>query len=129
VVRFTVGIVILLHGLVHLWYFALSRGFVQFKPEMGWSGKSWLFTNLIGDGGTRALASVLFLLATAGLSAGGIGFLTHQEWHRPLLIISAGLSALVFILFWDGNTQLLIQKGLIGIAIDAAIIVGLYIFP
>lgn len=46
--RISIGIFMLLHGLVHLWYFVMSRGLVELKPEMGWSGKSWLLTNLLG---------------------------------------------------------------------------------
>jgi hypothetical protein len=124
-VRILAGIVIVLHGLVHLWYFALARGLVQFKTEMGWSGKSWLFTNFIGDAGTRNLASVVLLLPTVGLSVGGIGFLVEQPWARPVLIASAAVSALALILFWDRSMQLIVQKGLIGIVIDVAILAGL----
>jgi hypothetical protein len=91
---------------------------------MGWSGKSWLFTNLIGDTATRTLASILLLLATVGLSAGGIGFLAQQQWARPVLIASAAVSAIVLILFWDGSMIFVVQKGLIGLLIDVAIIAG-----
>ena len=38
--RIFIGIFMLLHGLVHLWYFVMSRGLVELKLEMGWSGKS-----------------------------------------------------------------------------------------
>ena len=123
-VRLLVGVVIVLHGLVHIWYFVLARRLIQFKPEMGWFGKSWLFTNLIGDTATRTLASILLLLATAGLSAGGIGFLAQQQWARPVLIASAAVSAIVLLLFWDGSMQFVVQKGLIGLLIDVAIIAG-----
>jgi hypothetical protein len=126
-VRFLVGVVIILHGLVHIWYFVLARGLVQFRPEMGWSGKSWLFTNLIGEPGTRTLASIVLVIAAAGLSVGGIGFLAQQQWARPVLIASALVSAIVLMLFWDGSLQLVVQKGLIGVIIDLAILVGLFL--
>ncbi len=125
--RTLIGIFITLHGLVHIWYIVLARQIVPFKPEMGWSGKSWLFTNLIGDTMTRILVSILLGLVTLGLSAGGIGFITQQQWSRPILVVFAGLSATVLVLFWDGSLQLAAQKGLIGLLIDAAIIAGLLI--
>ena len=81
---------------------------MEFQPEMGWSGKSWLFTNLIGDSATRVLAGILLILVTAGLSAGGIGFLAQQQWARPVLIASAAASAVVPILFWDGSLHLVV---------------------
>lgn len=130
-VRVLASIIIVLHGLVHIWFLLLTRGFVPpsasrgGQPALGWSGRSWLFTDLVGDSATRALASVILLLATAGFSIGGIAFLTHQQWSRPLLITSATVSAVFFLLFWDGSLQFAIQKGLVGFLIDAAILAGL----
>jgi hypothetical protein len=124
-VRFLAGLVILLHGLVHLWFAALARGLVAFKPKMGWSGKSWLVTGMIGDSATRSIAAVMLVIVTAGLSVGGVAFAAHQSWSRPLLLISAGLSAATLLLFWDGSMQLIVQKGLIGLTLDLAIIIGL----
>jgi len=74
--------VIILHGLVHIWLVVLAQRLIDFKPEMGWSGRSWLFTNLIGDTATRMLATILLLIVTAGLSIGGVGFIFQQ--HRYL---------------------------------------------
>lgn len=127
-VRFLLGVVLVLHGLVHVWFFVLARGLVQFRSEMGWSGRSWLLTSLIGDAPTRTLASIVLLLATAGLSIGGIGFLGQQPWSRPLLIASAALSAAILIIFWDGSTQFVVEKGLMGVLIDAAIVAGLLLW-
>ena len=44
--RLVIGLFIVLHGLVHLWYFTLSQRLVEFKPQMGWSGRSWVFTKI-----------------------------------------------------------------------------------
>ena len=49
------GLFIVLHGLVHLWYVVLSQKLVAFQPEMGWVGRSWLLTNVLGDSPTRSL--------------------------------------------------------------------------
>jgi hypothetical protein len=119
---------IVLHGLVHLWYFSLSQKLVEFKPEMGWSGRSWLFTSILGEATTRLLASGLFILATFTFVASGAGLFFHAEWWRSALLGSAVLSAVTTILFWDGETHLIVQKGLLGLLFDAAILVGLIVF-
>jgi hypothetical protein len=125
--RIFIGIFMLLHGLVHLWYFVMSRGLVELKPEMGWSGKSWLFTNFIGNSATNALASALYLLVTIGFVAGSIGIFGQQEWWRLLVIGSAALSTVTILLFWDGQMQLLVEKGLLGLVINLIILFALLV--
>jgi hypothetical protein len=119
------AVFIMLHGLVHLWYVTLSLRLVEFQPDMGWTGRSWLFSPLLGDAATRALAAVLYSLATLGFVAGGIGIFAGQGWWRPLVIGSATFSSAIILLFWDGNAQLLVQKGLIGLLINAGLLVAL----
>ncbi len=122
------GIFFILHGLVHLWYFVLARQLVPFKEDMGWSGKSWLFTPLIGDGATRRLESLLLVLTTAAFVTGASGYLAAQAWAVPLLLAAAGVSILDFGLFWDGGLKYIVQKGLLGILIEAGILLGLLTF-
>jgi hypothetical protein len=125
VVRFLIGIFVVLHGLVHLWYVVLSQRLVEFQAEMGWTGESWVFSSLLGDGTTRSLASALYALATVGFVAGGIGMLIRQEWWRTVVMAAAALSTATVVLFWDGSPDLIVQKGLIGLLIDGAILVAL----
>ena len=127
-VRLLIGVFIILHGLVHIWYLTLSQRLVPFQPEMGWTGRSWIFTDILGDSTTRAIASLLFLIATVGFVAGGVGFLLNQEWWRTVLIGSAVLSAAITLLFWDGSAELIVQKGLVGLLIDVAILLWLLVF-
>ena len=122
------GIFVLLHGLVHLWYVTLSQRWVEFQPEMGWTGESWLFSPLLGDGATRGLATVLYSLAALGFVAGGVGFLARQDWWRPVVIGSAAFSAAIIILFWDGGLQKIVEKGLVGFSINVALLVALLVF-
>jgi hypothetical protein len=122
------GIFIVLHGLVHLWYVTLSQRLVEFQPEMGWTGESWLFSPLLGDAATRWLATVLYGLATLGFVMGGIGIFAQQAWWRPLVIGSAAFSAVIILLFWDGGLHMLVEKGLIGFLINVALLVALLIF-
>jgi len=117
------GLFIVLHGLVHLWYVTLSQKLVAFQPEMGWTGRSWLLTNVLGDSPTRLLAGLLYVLATIGMVVSGIGVMARGEWWRPVLIGSTVLSSVTLLLFWDGSTDLIVQKGLIGLVINAAILI------
>jgi hypothetical protein len=126
--RFLFGIFIVLHGLVHLWYVTLSQGLVEFQAEMGWTGKSWLFSPLFGDGATRSLSTVLYSLAALAFVIGGIGIFAQQAWWRPLVIGSATFSAVIILLFWDGGTQRLVEKGLIGFLINVALLAALLVF-
>ncbi|NIV29154.1 MAG: hypothetical protein GWN58_06480 [Anaerolineae bacterium] len=125
---FLYGIFVLLHGLVHLWYVTLSQQWVEFQPEMGWTGESWLFSPLLGDGATRGLATVLYSLATLGFVAGGVGVLARQDWWRPVVIGSAAFSAVIIILFWDGGLPRIVEKGLLGFLINVALLVALLVF-
>ncbi len=124
--RFLAGIFVILHGLVHLWYVTLSARLVEYKPDMGWTGESWLLTGPIGDSATRALASGLYVLATVGFVAGGIGLLARQDWRGAVVAGSAVFSTVIIVLFWDGNTSMLVQKGLIGLLINLGVLVALF---
>jgi len=121
-VKFLVGLVIVLHGLVHLWYVVLSQKLVAYRPEMGWTGRSWLFTPLLGDPTTRGLAAIFYSLAAVALVMGGIGIYTRSTWGLPVLVGSAVLSAAVIILFWDGRLERLAERGLVGLVISLVLV-------
>ena len=123
--RFIFGVFIVLHGLVHLFYFGQSRRLFELQPSMVWPDGSWAFSQLLGDDVTRLLASICCVLAAIGFVAGGIGILVSQAWWRPVVVASAAFSAVIFILFWDGKPQKLADKGGIGLLINLAILVAL----
>jgi hypothetical protein len=120
--RIIFGVFIVLHGLVHLLYFGQGMRLFELQPGMVWPDGSWVFSKLLGDGGTRLLASVSCVLATVGFAAGGIGILARQAWWRPTVLGSAVFSAVIYLLFWDGELNRLDNKGGIGILIDLAIL-------
>ena len=123
--RFIVGVFVVLHGLVHLLYSAHSHRLLELRPGMVWPEGSWVFSKLLGDGTTRLLASVLYLLATAGFVVGGIGSLVTQAWWRSVVVGSAAFSAGIIVVFWDGDLQNLADKGLFGLLINVAILIAL----
>lgn len=126
--RFLFGFFIILHGLVHLWYFTLSQRLVEFQPEMGWTGRSWLLSNLLGDSISRSLASVLYVLATIAFMVSGIDIFTNAEWLPPVLAGSAVFSLAIILLFWDGGSQMLMQKGFVGLLINVVILIAMLVF-
>ena len=129
--RLLIGLFIISHGLVHLWFFTLSQGLVKFQPGMrepGWTGKSWLFTSLLGDSTTRLLASILFITAAVAFVVSGFGILFRADWWWTALIGSALFSAVTILILWDGSLQLAVDKGVIGFLISLAILFILLLF-
>ena len=123
--RVVIGVFLILHGLVHLLYFALSRKLFELEPPLqGWPERSWVFSNLLADATTRSLASLLYLVAMLIFVVSGLAFLFQAEWWTPLAVSASLLSSAVIFLFWDGTLQRLPDKGFIGILINIVVIVG-----
>jgi hypothetical protein len=125
--RILSAIFVVLHGLVHLWYVSLSLGLVEFEPEMGWTGESWLLSRFLGESVTRPLASVVFTLATLVFVVSGAGMLVNTGWWRAGLIGSAIFSTAMVVLYWDGSFEMIVEKGLIALLINAGIIVAVLV--
>jgi len=126
-IRVLFGIFMVLHGLVHLLYFGHSARFFELKPGMIWPDGSWFFSRLVGDGTGRMLASVSLIAAAIGFIAAGIALLFKQPWHSSIAVGAAILSSLVYILFWNGKMQDLDGQGGVGILINVAILVSLFV--
>jgi hypothetical protein len=121
------GIFFVLHGLVHLLYFGQSQRLFELRPKMVWSDGSWAFSKLLGDETTRLLASISLVLAAIGFLAGGTGIIISQAWWRPVVVASAALSTVIFILFWDGKFQSLDDQGWVGLLINLAILIAVFL--
>lgn len=127
--RIIPGIFIILHGLVHIWYVVLSFNLVAFQPDMGWTGNSWLFSSLKSSQGLRVVAGILFIICTILFVVSGITILANFSDKNTLLFIAAILSTLTLVVFWDGKTSMIVQKGIIGVIINLVIIIGLLLIP
>lgn len=125
--RIAVGVFIVLHGLVHLWYFTLSRGLVEFQPEMGWTGESWLLSPALGGDGARTLGSILYVVATVAFVGAGIVLLARSDSLRWLLPAAAVLSSVLILLFWEGGLDMWAQKGLLGLLINVVLLVAFWV--
>jgi hypothetical protein len=94
---------------------------------MVWPDGSWAFSKLLKDEATRLLASISCILVAIGFVAGGTGILLRQAWWRPVVEGSAAFSALIIILFWDGKMQKMDDKGFIGLFINIAIMIAVFL--
>jgi len=121
--RTVAGVFLVLHGLVHAWYVVLAQELVPFEAAMGWTGRSWALTSWLGEPTTRMIATVWYGLAGITFVVGGIAVLAQAAWWRPALAVASIISALAIAVFWDGNGEMLMQKGVIGLAISLVTLV------
>lgn len=117
-----VGVFLVLHGLVHGWYVVLSQGWVEVEAQMGWTGHSWLLSSALPSETILSLASVLYVGVALGFVAGGVGYVLETDWAAPVLVAAAALSTVVIVAMWDGEPTLLVEKGLVGVLINLAVV-------
>lgn len=117
-----IGVFLALHGVVHLWYVVLSQGWVEVEDAMGWNGHSWLLSGSLADGTILSIATVVYVVVTLGFVVGGVGYALQTDWRSPVLIGAAILSTIMLVTMWDGQFDLLVEKGIVGVAINVAIV-------
>ena len=127
-IRVIAGVFLVLHGLVHLLYLGQSARLFELQPGMVWPDGSWAFSKLLGEGGTRTLASIFCILAAAGFVMGGAGVFFGQSWWRTAAVASAVFSGVLYILFWNGRWQHLDGQGGVAILINIAILLAVLLF-
>ena len=86
-------------------------------------------TDLLGDTAARVVCVILYLLALVGFVGATLGLLgwgVPREWWRPLALVSAAISLLALILFWNALILLFPHKvGALGV--NAATLIGLLV--
>ena len=126
--RILVSVFLVLHGLVHLLYFAQSARIFELKPGMTWPAGSWALSKVIGDNGTRTLASAISVLVAAGFVVGAAGLLSSQSWWSAPVVASAAVSAVLFLLCWNGQPQNVDGQGAVGLVLDMLILISILVF-
>ncbi|MCB0116661.1 MAG: hypothetical protein KDD84_21335 [Caldilineaceae bacterium] len=121
-IRILFGGFLVLHGLVHLLYLGQSWRFFKLQAGLVWPDGSWAFSALLGEGGTRTLASISCLLAAVGFVTGGVALIATQSWWYLPVVASAFFFAAMTMLLWDGQMQRLADKGGVGVLINIAIL-------
>lgn len=124
VLRIIIALVLFVHGVGHVMGILPAVGLSTLES---WNTRSWLLTGLLGDTGSRVVAFILFLAATIGFIGTTLAFLdwfVPHDWWQNLAIVSAVISLVAVILFWNALVSLIPNK--VGaIAVDVAILVGL----
>ncbi len=117
--KLVIGVAIGTHGIGHVLGWMPAWGIAKFE---GMSSRSWILTEMLGDGASRALGGALWLAPTIGFVIAAAGLLTGQSWWRPIAAGSGVVSLAAVALFWDA----LPTSSRAGcIAVDLAVVVGL----
>jgi hypothetical protein len=119
--KFIVCIFLVLHGLVHLLYSAQSRRLFELKSGLDWPDGSWALSSLLGDAKTRAFASILMIVIALGFISGGAAILLQQYWWQVVIAGSAALSAVSYMILWNGKIANLDGQGAIGLLISLTV--------
>ena len=119
--RIIIGIFIILHGLVHFLYIAVTQGWLK-ESGMAWNEKSLLLSKLIDETGSNKVALVTYSISIVLFVASGIVYMTEAVWWQKLIIISVIFSSITIVLFWDGIFKNMAEKGFIGVIINMAIL-------
>jgi hypothetical protein len=120
---FLLGILIILHGLVHLLYAGQSWRLFELRSGMLWPDGSWLFSKLLTQRTIQLLAAIMLVLAALGFMVAGLGLMVQQAWWRPSVLVAALVSTAIFLVFWDGKLHDLDDKGGLGLLINLVILV------
>ena len=117
------GLFLIAHGWVHLLYIALARAWIPPDENIAWTGESWLLTPRLGLDTTRQLATVAYGATILCFTVAGMGVLLRQPWFVFWTVFACGLSIATILGFWDRSLSRPLDKGLLGILIDIAILI------
>jgi hypothetical protein len=109
VLRAIIAFVFAFHGVGHAMGIIPALGIVNVKGASqgwlkNWSSHSWLLTNLLGDTVSRILCVILYgaaLIGFLGTALALLGWGVPHEWWRTLAIVSAVISLVALLLFWN----------------------------
>lgn len=114
-----IALFLVAHGLIHILFAPASPP----KDAKGWPfqiNHSWLLAPLGLDRFARPIGMGLVILTVLGFILTGLGLLgvplLHESWET-LALVSAALSFLLLVLFWNRSL-------VVGVAIDVVIVVA-----
>jgi hypothetical protein len=132
VVRAIIAFVFAFHGVGHAMGIIPALGIVKVGESSqswlkNWSSHSWLLTGVLGDGASRVVCVVLYLAGLVGFIGAALAVLgwgVPHNWWRTLALVSAVVSLLALILYWNALIFLFPHK--VGaLAVNVATIVCL----
>ena len=126
--RVVAGLLPILHGIVHLIYFGQAQRYYEMQVGMAWPDGSWAFSRVMSEEAARSTAAVGCLIPGIAFLGAGIGILANLGWWRLVIVIGAASSTALFVLFWDGKLRKLGERGLIGVAMNIAVLLLVLVF-
>jgi hypothetical protein len=125
--RYLIAFVVFCHGFIYI-----RIGSVLPGPVKEWRGISWVLGEAVA--GDRLRTLVVALHVAAGIAtlacAVAIAFAPSLPgWWRPLAIAGAAIGLVAFAVFWDGQTRLLFEEGVIGAVVSLLLLIGALVFP
>lgn len=120
--RYVIAFVVFAHGFVYV-----RIGSVLPGPIKAWRGRSWLLSDTVTGDQLRRVVVSLHVAAGIALLACAVAIALAPSlpgWWRPLAITGAAIGLVAFSVFWDGQTRLLFEEGVIGAAVSLALLIG-----
>jgi hypothetical protein len=121
--RFLIPAVLIVHGVGHTMGILPALGLASTDT---WHSRSRLLTPVLGDKAARAISVILWLVAVLGAIGAGLGAfglpVTQSSW-RTLAVVSAIVSLVGLVLFWNAFSAFFNKAGAIGV--DVASLVGI----
>jgi len=120
-----IGLFILFHALVHVFYGLQSIKVIELKPVFTWPDDSWLFKDKMDKKTAGIMIACFCFIAAAGFFFSGIWYLAAKSFLQPVLFIMLVLSSVIYLACWDGRFKKVDTQGFYGILINIALYVGM----
>ena len=120
--RYLIAFVVFAHGFVYV-----RIGSVLPGPIKAWRGRSWLLSDTVTGDQLRRVVVSLHVAAGIALLACAVAIALAPwlpGWWRPLAITGAAIGVVAFTVFWDGQTRLLFEEGVIGAVVSLVLLIG-----
>jgi hypothetical protein len=118
VLRGIVAFILAFHGVGHAMGIIPASGIVNTEGSSqgwlkNWSSHSWLLSNPLGEPASRIVCAILYLAALLGFIGAALALLgwgVPHEWWRRLALVSAVISLLALLLYWNALMMLFPHK-------------------
>lgn len=122
--RYLIAVVVFCHGFIYVRIGAVLPG-----PIKDWKGSSALLGGIVAGDPLIALVRAVHVIAGIAILVCAVGLAVAAPWWRLFAIGGASVGLVAFAFFWDGQTKLLFEEGVIGVAVSAALLLAALIFP
>jgi hypothetical protein len=125
--RYLIAFIVGVHGFIYV-----RIGPVAAVTVKGWRGSSWLLGGAVTNGRLKTLVVALHIVAGIATLACAVAIMFTSSapgWWRPLAIGGATIGIAAFAVFWDGQTQLLVEEGAIGVVVSMILLMTAMAFP